>query len=375
MMESYGELLRRTREAKNVSIETIENETAINKGYIESLENERVDDFPGESYFTGFLVNYCEYLGLDQNEVLRLYHAKKIQEAPIPPELLQKRKPVFLIPLLIILAVLLLGGGGAYLYFFVFDVPTMIAERAVEQTEKDKTHRYVFDGKPQTRRVYRGDQILIPAKEGEGNIVLIVERTLEHFAIQTPSGSQIIELSEERDIDVDADGTPELIIYLSDVSDTNEDNGAEIRILEKPEDSYHLASGSVSSSAAGTNMEDIPAASTVKNNATRTVVHEDTRAYPFTLTITFRAPCLFRYKSDRKDYVESYYKNGDAINITSSNGTRLWMSNLNALKIHVIAGLSSYDLEIGKAGEVQAEDIKWVRDSDGKYRLVVLELD
>ncbi|UKI55449.1 MAG: hypothetical protein L6V90_12785 [Treponema succinifaciens] len=51
------------------------------------------------------------------------------------------------------------------------------------------------------------------------------------------------------------------------------------------------------------------------------------------------------------------------------------MSNINALKIHVIAGLSSYDLEVGRAGEVQAEDIKWVRDSDGKYRLVVLELD
>ena len=37
------------------------------------------------------------------------------------------------------------------------------------------------------------------------------------------------------------------------------------------------------------------------------------------------------------------------------------MSNINALKIHVIAGLSSYDLEVGRAGEVQAEDIKWVR--------------
>ena len=53
-MESYGELLRKTREEKNVSLEEIERATAITKNYILALEEERSDDFPGESYLLDF---------------------------------------------------------------------------------------------------------------------------------------------------------------------------------------------------------------------------------------------------------------------------------------------------------------------------------
>ena len=51
------------------------------------------------------------------------------------------------------------------------------------------------------------------------------------------------------------------------------------------------------------------------------------------------------------------------------------MSNINAMKIQIIADTSTYDLEVGRAGQIKVEDIKWVRDNDGKYRLVVVELD
>jgi len=61
--------------------------------------------------------------------------------------------------------------------------------------------------------------------------------------------------------------------------------------------------------------------------------------------------------------------------MTANNGVRVWMSNGNTVKFTVIADTKNYDLEIGKAGQVLVEDIKWVRDSEGKYRLVVVELD
>ncbi|MBP3365820.1 MAG: helix-turn-helix domain-containing protein [Treponema sp.] len=371
-MESYGEILRTAREEKGASLESIVQATAITKEYIDSLENERVEDFPGESYFIGFLTNYCEFLGLDKEQILSLYHAKKIQEAPVPVELLQKKKPAFLVPVIVLGTLLVLAGTGIFLYFSVFNIPQKKKLLAEKQTEKEKTHQYQFTGKPETKRLYKGDQILVKTKQGEGNIVLTVANTLRNFSILTPSGSQIIELSEERDIDIDGDGLADLIIYLSDVSNTDEANGAEVRILEK---SAENSAVSASAGNTGTELSEIPSSATIKNNANRTVIHEDTRAYPFTLNVTFRGPCLFRYKSDRQPYVEDYYKSGELVTITSNNGTRLWMSNINALKIHVIAGLSSYDLEVGRAGEVQAEDIKWVRDNDGKYRLVVLELD
>ena len=39
------------------------------------------------------------------------------------------------------------------------------------------------------------------------------------------------------------------------------------------------------------------------------------------------------------------------------------------------ADYKGYDLEIGKACQVLVEDIKWIKDTDGKYKLVVIELD
>ena len=51
------------------------------------------------------------------------------------------------------------------------------------------------------------------------------------------------------------------------------------------------------------------------------------------------------------------------------------MSNSNTVKFSIIADSKNYDLEIGKAGHVLVEDIKWIKDTDGRYKLAVIELD
>ncbi len=370
-MESYGELIKKTREEKNIQLSKVEMDTSIEKRYLMAIEQETVDEFPGESYFLGFLRNYCEYLGLGSDEIVKLYHAKKIQEAPVPVQLFEKKRPKFLIPTIVISIVLILAGINAYLYFCVFNIPEQKERIAQENLIKEKNRQFRFEGKPETKRVYKGDQILFPSKTGKGDIVLTIASTAEVLNILTPAGNQIVELSEERELDIDGDGAPELIVYLSDITNTDA-HGAEIRLLSKKEGSTFIEINEPKKEEA---KENIQAASTVKNSANKTIIHEDTRAYPFTVNITFRNKCLLRYRSDRQQYNEGYYKAGETISITSNNGTRLWTGNNNAMKLQVIAGLSSYDLEIGKAGEVKVEDIKWLRDSDGKYRLVVLDVD
>ena len=61
--------------------------------------------------------------------------------------------------------------------------------------------------------------------------------------------------------------------------------------------------------------------------------------------------------------------------MTANNGIRLWMSNSNTVKLSIIADSKNYDLELGKAGHVLVEDIKWIKDTDGRYKLAVIELD
>ena len=60
---------------------------------------------------------------------------------------------------------------------------------------------------------------------------------------------------------------------------------------------------------------------------------------------------------------------------TVNNTIRVWMSNANALKLQVIGDGRTESIEVGRPGQVLVQDIKWIKDYDGKYKLVVLEVD
>ena len=51
------------------------------------------------------------------------------------------------------------------------------------------------------------------------------------------------------------------------------------------------------------------------------------------------------------------------------------MSNANALKLQVIGDGRTESIEVGRPGQVLVQDIKWIKDYDGKYKLVVLGVD
>ena len=368
-MQSYGNLLKKTREEKNITIETVSRELTITRQYIAALEEEDDSVFPGETYVIGFLKNYGDYLGLDGGELIKLYHAKCTQESPVPQALLAREKPKFLVPLIAVLSALILVGFILLMYFVILKVPQKKIEEALKAEESKKIHQYQYAGDTFNRRLYKGDQILISQGKDKGDIVLTVTETLKHFSIETPAGNQMVELSEERELDIDGDGKTDFIIYLSEVSTSDESFGAEIRMLQKTGEK-------TAASTKPEKKEEVPVANVVsKATGKRTVIHESNRAYPFTISIDFRGSSMVRYRVDRQTPYESYYKKGERITINPSNGARLWISNINAMKIQIIADQNSYDLDIGRAGEVQVEDIKWVRDSDGRYRLVVEELD
>jgi len=367
-MESYGTLLRSTREQKNLDYETVERETTLTRQYLIALEEEDAAAFPGEPYLVGFLRTYAEYLGLESEELIKLYHAKKIQESPVPPGLLERNRPKFLIPLIVVASTLFVVGLGLYLYFGLFKVPQRLAEKAQLAQESTKAHQYTFDGQTQTRRLYKGDQILVPSTNDEdGYIILTIGSTLGSLAVETPAGRQMFDLSEERDLDVDGDGIKDLILYLSDISATDESRGAEVRMLLRDE--------SYSALVASTTQEPDSVEDVAATQKPATVIVRGVQPTQFTLNISFRGPCLLRYQSDGVTD-ENYYQSGDVLNITATRGNpiRLWISNHNALKIQVVADARTYDLDLGRAGEVMVEEIRWLRDSSGS-RLVVLELD
>lgn len=358
-MDSYGALLKEARESKNLDLDTVARETAIIRRYIEGLEEEDNSAFPGEAYLTGFLRNYADYLGVDAETVLTLYKNKQLQESPVPEGLIERHRPKYLIPLIV---------SASVVVFAAIAIPLIMLcnkkigdNKLVAVEVKNGERKYQLADKTFSDRLYKGDQLIYPGEEGD--IVLTVSKTFDTFGIQTPVGDLYTELSEEAELDIDGDAISDLIVYVSDLSMTDESRGAEVRILKRH-----------GSAVSGVASDDILLASEIGNSKYK-VIFEDTRAYPFTLNGNFRASCVFRIKVDRSEADEQYYTSGEVITRTAANGVRLWISNINAVKFSIIADLKSYDLDIGKAGQVVAQDIKWIKDTDGKYKLVVIELD
>ncbi|HOE08283.1 MAG TPA: helix-turn-helix transcriptional regulator [Treponemataceae bacterium] len=364
-MESFGDTLRQTRERQGFDIDKVARDTSISREYIEALEFENTEAFPGEPYLVGFLRNYSDYLGIDAEHMIQLYRAKKIQEAPIPAGLLRDDKPKYLVPVIAGSVLLLLITGGILLYYFLVfskadEGKTIVGTEKIVQT-------YTLTNVPIQKRLYEGD--IVSVKLPNGEVQIIVSGTKSSLLLDTPNGNQYVQLGEEVKLDVDGLPGSDIVIFLSDVSKNDSARGAEVRMftLEETETAQN----------AEVDITSVPLASQLNSEASakQTVLFEGNRAYPFTINATFRGACLFRSMADKNEPTEDYFSSGDIQTINANNGVRVWMSNANALKMQVIGDGKTVDIEVGRPGQILVQDIKWIKDYDGKFKLVVLEVD
>jgi len=126
LQKRVGTLFRETREEKKKSIREVSQETNITPRYIEALESEDYSVFPGETYALGFLRNYAEYLNLDAEQVINLYHGLQIDQSKTPLKELTRPAGITaslrLVNKRIYVAIGTIGGlllvGGVYLANF-----------------------------------------------------------------------------------------------------------------------------------------------------------------------------------------------------------------------------------------------------------------
>jgi cytoskeletal protein RodZ len=72
-LATLGEILREARESRGISLVEAERDTKIRQKYIAALEDDNLAVLPGPVYARGFLRNYASYLGLNPQEVIRLF--------------------------------------------------------------------------------------------------------------------------------------------------------------------------------------------------------------------------------------------------------------------------------------------------------------
>jgi len=355
-VESLGDKLKTAREGKGISLDDAGKDTKITIRYLEALEKEDFSGFPGEAYITGFLRNYGAYLDLDVQELLSLYYALKIQEQPIPEQLLKKTPQI--LPKIIIgilLGLIIAGVGGRAVYYFL-NRPKV--SRVTGPIIRDPT-AYIMDGESFERRFYKGDSILVPAGTDQFKLELL--SIGEEVTIHTPNGPVTVNLSQEANVEL-GKNAPELRISAMDYTRNNADMGVLLRL--------ELDVGQIPNAPA------IPSAA---GQTASTMIFVSPNPYPFTLQSSFQNFCMFRWEilmeRDRRDRTERYFQRGEESSIQAQNGIRLWVSNAQAVKFQVIGGGKTVPIEIGGPGEVVVADIRWVRDDENRYRLVVLRLE
>ena len=361
-MESLGNKLRTVREAKGLGYDYISHETNISAKYLEALEREDFSGFPGEPYILGFLKNYGEYLGIDTGELLSLYRSLKIQEQPVPVEQLLRDPspaPQIVKIIAVVLILLILAGGGFFWYYRLPRKPVAAPAAARKAAE------YVLNSDSLEKRMYPGDTILIT--EGADSYKLVFSGLSDAVTITTPSGPVMLDLGQETNVDLNNDGVTELRIIASDFVKNDGAQGALLRFEQAPPPQ-----------AAAVAVPDVSPDTGTSRDAS-TVIFSSPNAYPFTLQASFQGYCLFRYEiiseRDRQGRNEQYYQRSEEISIPAQNGIRLGISNAQAVKLQVIGGGRTVPLDIGGPGEVVAADIRWVKDDDGRYRLVLARLD
>ena len=88
-----GAVLRAARLKRGQSLEAVAQQTRIPKRYLESLENDRLDEFPAFVYMRGFLKGYCEHLDVPFDELWAKIQPPKDEPAPSPAAAAPAPKP------------------------------------------------------------------------------------------------------------------------------------------------------------------------------------------------------------------------------------------------------------------------------------------
>ncbi|MCA9933438.1 MAG: helix-turn-helix domain-containing protein [Ardenticatenaceae bacterium] len=95
-MDELGHVLREARETKGLTLAQVEEQTRINRRFLEALENGDYQALPTPVHVRGFLRNYARFLGLDPQPLLERYelvkeHVVETAVSPTPSDLLPQK--------------------------------------------------------------------------------------------------------------------------------------------------------------------------------------------------------------------------------------------------------------------------------------------
>jgi cytoskeleton protein RodZ len=360
-MESIGEKLQTARKEKGYSLDQVSRDTHIAKRYVESLENEDFDEFPGEPYLVGFLKTYSMFLDLDPQEMVNLYKSFKLQEQPAPiDELIVAKRPLPWIPVVAVASAVLLLGLGALLLVRSGVFSRSREGVAVGAGEIQATgDTYPLVDEILERRFQEGDVVVVPVREERYPVTLA--RVGQEALLELPSGSvQIPELGEEI-LDLNADGIGDIRVIVRELAPGDNPPSLVVRfdrVVQSPDGATSIAE---LPQGEATDTPAIGSTNVAERERVSAQILEADSPEPFSVEIEFRGFSLFRYDTDGEEQEERYLQNGDTFRTTADRFFQFWLSNAGVARMRV----SGQELDIGEPGEVTVGMVRWTNNPIG----------
>lgn len=360
-MESIGAKLQGSRESKGYSVEQVARETHIAKRFIEALEAEDFEAFPGEPYILGFLRTYAHFLDLDGDELVTLYRNTQIQEAPPPMEELldTRRRPSWLklalfggIALVVVTGIAIAIASGL---FAEGPAQEPVAEAPVEEEEPAETiitSSITLTDEFLEQRFQEGTRLDIPVS---GNTFpLTIAAINEGVTLRTPGSLELVSPGQEENFDMSGDGVPDVRVVVRDI--TRGDTPTVVmrvdRVVASPSGVSQQSNRAIGTAA---DTPIVGSSSEPSRLEPTTVVAEFQEIQEYFVEIEFRGYTLFRYLINGEERSEQYMQSGDVFRTSVDGEILLWFSNAGSARVRA----AGREVPFGEAGEVAIGILRW----------------
>lgn len=107
-LKKLGRYLQKERRNHKISLKDIAGETRINIRYLKAIEEGKIEDLPQDPYLTVFLKSFCQGIGLDFQEVKRMFPPEAAPSVEEQPPFSPRRYWIWLLLLPILVLIIIL---------------------------------------------------------------------------------------------------------------------------------------------------------------------------------------------------------------------------------------------------------------------------
>lgn len=145
-MLTVGQLLREARLKYNITLDTAEKRTKIRKKYLQAIEENQFEVLPGQTYATGFIRNYSDFLGIDSERTLALFRReqKDVPQLVVPKGIAQDVESPLLTFTPRIAALFISSALLAVFFFYLFFEYRFVALAPTISLRSPSEHQLVY---------------------------------------------------------------------------------------------------------------------------------------------------------------------------------------------------------------------------------------